>query len=143
MIGGILPSSPLFWQTFAGVVGPVLIFVAWLLTKRHKETNEDRDSISSAITAITGANMSITTIVSTLMEPMQKELDRLSEVESRQTEALAEALRQHEEFRTQLVGLRMQLTSVVNYVRVLRRQVIESGAEPAPLPPELENLQFD
>lgn len=118
------------------VLGPLLVFITWVLTRRHNEVIEDTASITDAVGAITDANVNIATIFTTMLAPMQSEMARMAEVESRQSEEM-------EAMRAELTALQMRFTSIIRYVNILRRQVSDSGSEPAPIPADLDLSGFN
>lgn len=129
-------ESPVFLGIVSAVLAPSIAFVTWILSRKHQEDIDDTASISDAVGAITDANVNIAAVVTSLIAPMQAELKRQAEVESRQAEEL-------EIMRLELSALQIRFTSIIRYVNILRRQVSDAGLEPHPIPDDLDLSGFN
>lgn len=110
--------------------------------------------MTEAMGAITDANVSITAVVQSLIKPMQDEVQRLA----RNEVILNQKLASHEELAEQTkrdhqlqidamkeeqANLERRFTSIIRYVNILRRQLLDVGHEPAPIPSDLDLSGFN
>lgn len=124
------------WTFLAAGVTMLGSLIMFFVSRRHKEDVEDANVLSSQITAIGEAAVAIvntstnvTTFVQAQMEPLQR---RMAEMQAELDE-----LKRHNTVLDTRIG------HVIDYVRLLRRQVRENGLEPHPPPDPLEGFTFD
>ncbi len=129
-------ASPAFLGVTGAVVAPTIAFVTWVLSRRHVEEVEENASITTAVGALTDANVNIAAVVTSLIAPMQAELRRQAELERHHAEEM-------EIMRLELTALQIRFTSIIRYVNILRRQVSDAGMEPHPIPEDLDLSGFN
>ena len=122
-------------QAVIGVGGPAVALLTYLLGRRHRQSVEKKDSMSTAIEAVTDANMNITAIVQSLMAPMQEELKRVSEVEIELRAELSEV-------NHRVTDLDARFAAAISYIRNLSRMVRDLGQTPPAAPPELDGVDL-
>lgn len=110
------------------VVAPLLTGLTWFLSRRHRETIEDSDAMAVAIAAVTDANVSITGVVTSLMAPMQQEMERLRKSEL--------------ETRSMVDRLERQFSAAITHIRVLHRMLRSEQIEFPPMPEELGHIDL-
>lgn len=146
--------SPAAWGALAAVVGPAIGFITWLLTRRHRETIEDTASMTEAMGAITDANINIAAVVQSLITPLQTEVTRLAANEAKlqinlqsQVELTEKIKLDHQAqldlMKAEQADLQIRFTSIIRYVNILRRQLVDVGHEPAPIPEDLDLSGFN
>ena len=114
------------WTAVIALGGPALAFLTFVIGRRSTAGNEKTNSISGAIEAVTEANVSITAMVTSLMEPMQTEIDRqrveLTEMRSRQNR------------------MDRRFTAAIEYIRALHLLIRREDLPP--IPSELDGLDL-
>jgi hypothetical protein len=115
------------------VVGTLTMF---FVSRRHRENLEDNNALSGQITALGDAAVKIVNTSTNVSEFVQSMLTPLQE---RMTFMQAEI----NELKRSNQDLDIRMTHVIDYVRMLRQQVRDSGLEPHPPPGLLEDFPFD
>lgn len=136
-------NIPILITAFATIAAPLFLFVQWLLNRKHVIEQEDTSSMAEAVTAITDANVNIAAIVQTLIKPMQEEVKRQAAEEGRLRSELNMVRAAQEAMQTEQEELQRRFTSIIRYVNILRRQILDLDHEPAPLPEDLDLSGFN
>ena len=124
-----------FWTAAVALGGPALAFLTFIIGRRSTAGNEKTNSISGAIEAVTEANVSITAMVTSLMEPMQTEIDRMRTVETELRDEL-----NHVKTRQNLMDQRF--TKAIEYIQTLHRLIQREGLKLPEVPPELDGIDL-
>lgn len=123
-------------QWIVGVAGPLLAFLTYIIGRRSKQKVEETDSVSGAIEAVTDGVVSMSHVVTELMEPMRDEVARLhSEVADLRSLTLT--------LRRELTIWERKFNAAIRHIHKLRNVIEDAGLEvpdpPAELTDELED----
>jgi hypothetical protein len=139
----IVGLSGAAWGAIAAVAGPLIAFGTWLLARRHTEEIEDSDAMSRAVTAVTDANIALTTAAASILGPLQARISDLEEANKHLSDRLSLALLEHDRFRNEMTEVRGRVQVMFGYVQALRSQIVELGGQPVDFPEELDGFTFD
>lgn len=105
-------------------------------SKRHKEADEDANTLSGTIEAIGSAAVDVVTasattsaLVQSLLEPLRKEIEAVRS--------------EHASCSERLDHLEAITSGFIQYINLLRGQVRQLGAEPLPPPHGVDGHPFE
>ena len=118
-------------QIIAGLLVPATAAITSVWNRRHKNNIEDQQSDAAAMTAVNDANIALTQLVVSTMEPLQLQIDKQEE----RIEAQEHELELH---RKALLKHESQQRSLRQWVTDLIAQIERLGHTPVLPPDDLE-----
>lgn len=122
-------------KTWGALAVPITIFITTFWNRRHANEIEDTKSQSDAMTAITDANATLTKLMTSALEPLQRQIDSQTRLLEEHKQASRKELDRHQR---QIDRQRHAIDGFYRWVLALRRQLVNGGFEPQPPPVDLD-----